>query len=343
MHKTRVGIIHNEPAPACQEFSEASHDVLVQVEAIERVLRESGYPTVRILFTRDLNGFTQRMREAQVHAAFNLCETVDEDPRLAGHPAAVLELMEIPFTGSPSMALMLTTDKLMTKRLLRARGIRTPDYLVYEYFGSFNPAILNFPVIAKPRYQDASVGIDQESVFKNKKELLNNIERLYAHHGTLIIEEFLEGREFNISLIGHPRARVLPLAEIDFGQFPADLHPIVGYKAKWDRSSFEYNHTPQIFPMDLSPGLTANIENTASDCFRLFLLRDYGRIDIRMDKAGRIHVLEINANCCLSPDAGFAAAAEHSGSSYSEMVIELLDSVMKRVFKHDHQACTISG
>jgi D-alanine-D-alanine ligase len=341
MPKARIGIIHNEPVLAGKEFSEASHDVLVQVEAIEKVLMESGYPTARVPFTKNLKGFTQRMSEARVQAAFNLCETVDEDPQLAGHPAAVLELMGVPFTGSPSMALMLTTDKLMSKRLLRAKGMRTPDYLVYESLGSFNPGILTYPVIAKPRYQDASIGIDQGSVFKSKKELLDGIERLYAQFGTLIIEEFVDGREFNVSLIGYPRARVLPIAEIDFEQFPEGLFPIVGYRAKWERSSFEYNHTPRIFPMDLSPGLTATIENTALDCFRLFLLRDYGRIDLRMDKAGRIHVLELNANCCLSPDAGFAAAAERSGSSYSEMVIELLDSVMKRAFKHDHQACTI--
>jgi len=343
MHETRIGIVHNEPTSAGQCFSEASRDVLVQVEAVEKALAEAGYPTIRIPFTRDLSSFMQKMRDAKVRMAFNLCETVDEDPQFAGHAAAVLELMEIPFTGSPSLALMLTTDKLMTKRLLRAMGIRTPDYVVFDHFGSFHPAVLKYPVIAKPRYQDASIGIDQESVFESKEKLLQRIEGLYARFGTLLVEEFVKGREFNVSLFGYPRPRALHVAEIDFNRFPENVFRIVGYKAKWERDSFEYNNTPRFFPQDLSSGLLGTIESTAVDCFRLFMLRDYGRVDFRMDDHGRCYVLEVNANCCLSPDAGFPAAAMRAEMTYSEIVIELLNFMMKRVGKHDHQACETSG
>jgi len=342
MQELRIGIVHNEPVSIGQEFSEASHDVIVQVEAIEKTLGARGYSTTRIPFTKDLEGFIQKVKIAGIQAAFNLCETVDEDPQLAGHPAAVLELTGIPFSGSPSVALMLTTDKLISKRILRAVGIRTPDYVVYDGFGSFHPGVLKYPVVAKPRFQDASIGIDQDSVFETKDRLLRDVADLYAQFGTLIIEEFVEGREFNISLIGYPRPRTLPIAEIDFAEFPRDLHRIVGYRAKWDRSSFEYNHTPRIFPKRLPGELTANIEDTAIECFRLFMLRDYGRVDMRMDRAGKIHVLEVNANCCLSPDAGFAAAAEHAGIPYSEMINDLLNCIMQRIEKHGNKTCEIS-
>lgn len=341
MPSVRIGIIHNEPVPMGRDFSEASHDVLVQVEAIEKVLAEAGYHTIRIPFTRDVSGFIQKMNAEGVQLVFNLCETVDEDPRLAGHPAAILELMGIPFTGSPSFSLALSTDKLMTKRLLRAKGIRTPDYLVYDDCHSFNPGVLKFPVIAKPRYQDASIGIDQKSVFKNKGQLLEEVEELYASFGTLVIEEFVKGREFNVALLGYPSPRVLPIAEIDFRQFPEGLFRIVGYKAKWDKSSFEYHHTPRLFPGEFSQGVAETIEDTSTECFQLFMLRDYGRIDLRMDDTGKLHVLEVNANCCLSPDAGFAAAAEQAGMPFSEMIITLLGFMMERTHTHDNQACKI--
>jgi len=343
MHKARIGIVHNQPLSVGHEFAEASTDVVVQVEAIEKALQESGYDTRRIPFTKDLSGFMQKMTEARVEVVFNLCETVDEDPRCAGHPAAVLELMGIPFTGSPSLALMLTTDKLLTKRLLRAMGIRTPDYLVYDSVGTFHPGVLKYPVIAKPRYEDASIGIDQESVFQCKEKLLGGIEALHDRFGTILVEEYVGGREFNVSLFGYPSAKVLPVAEIDFREFPDGLFPIVGYRAKWDKSSFEYHHTLRTFPEDLSLGLLASIESTAAECFRLFMLRDYGRVDMRMDGSGRVNVLEVNANCCLSPDAGFAAAGGRAGMDYAEIVNQLLEFVMQRACNYGHKACYLSG
>ncbi len=343
MQEMRIGIVHNEPVLSDQAFYEASHDVLDQVEAVETVLQSLGYPTTRIPFTRDLNAFMQTMKDARVQLAFNLCETVDEDPHYAGHPAAVLELMGIPFTGSPPLALMLTTDKLMTKRILRGAGLRTPDYLVYDRCRSFQPGVLKYPVIAKPRYQDASIGIEQESVFKDTAKLLRGVEELYTSFGPLLVEEFIEGSEYNVSLFGYPKPRCLPVAELDFSEFPPDLFPIVGYKAKWDKNSFEYNHTPRIFPTDIPNGLAASIENIAAECFRLFMLRDYGRVDMRLDSHGRVHVLEVNANPCLSPDAGFAAAAEQAGMTYSEMTNQLLCFVMQRGVKYDYQSCEISG
>jgi D-alanine-D-alanine ligase len=133
MDKKIVGIVHNVPVPAGRAFSVASRDILTQVEAIETALEDLGHPSIRIPFTRDISGFIQKAREAKVEMASNLCETVDDDPRFAGHPAAILELLAIPFSGSPSVSLMLTTDKVMTKRLLRANGITSPNYMIYSH------------------------------------------------------------------------------------------------------------------------------------------------------------------------------------------------------------------
>jgi D-alanine-D-alanine ligase len=156
------------------------------------------------------------------------------------------------------------------------------------------------------------------------------------------VEEFVGGRELNISLFGYPTAHALPVAEIEFREFPEGLFPIVGYRAKWDKDSFEYQHTLRAFPGDLPPPMLAGIESTALECFRLFMMRDYGRVDIRMDESGRSNVLEVNANCCLSPDAGFSAAIERAGINYSEMVTQFLEFMEQRSGAYDHQACQIS-
>lgn len=335
-------MVHNAPVPAGHAFSEASLDVLTQVAAIENTLMELGYQTVRIPFTRDISAFIQRMGEEKVEMVFNLCETVDENPQLAGHSAAVLELLGIPFSGSPSMALMLTTDKVMTKRLLIAKGIRTPNYLIYDGTHKFNAQVLRFPVIVKPRFEDASIGIDQDSVFQDEGELRKGIREFFNRFGTLLVEEYIAGREFNISLFGYPSASVLPVSEIDFSALPEGLYPIVGYRAKWVRDSFEYQHTPRKFPQELPHAMTERMESTALESFHLLMLRDYGRVDMRVDGSGRIHVLEVNANPCLSPDAGFVAAAQKAGMTYSDMVRELVNFIEHRSRNNESQASHIS-
>jgi D-alanine-D-alanine ligase len=333
-----IGVAHNVPVPAGHAFAEASLDILTQVEAIEKALKELGYRSVRIPFTRDVSGFIQQMKKSRVKMAINICETVDDDPRFIGHPAAVLELLGIPFSGSPSPALMLTTDKVITKCLLRANGIRTPKYAIYDEVTDFNPYVLRFPVILKPILQDASIGIDQESILKDSRELEEGIKEFFNRFGALLVEEYVAGREFNVSIFGYPSPRVLSLAEIDFSAFPQELYPIVGYRAKWDTSSFEYLHTPRSFPQDLSPVLRQRIERTALECFHLLMLRDYGRVDMRVDDHGQIYVLEVNANPCLTPDAGFAAAVGEAGMTYADMVRELLGFVKHKSRGNENQA-----
>ena len=331
MKHLKVGIIHNEPIPTGEPNWESSADVLAQVEAIEAALTELGQPQVRIPFTRDLGRFVSQIQAEKIAVAFNLCESVDEDPLLIGHPAAVLELLGIPFTGSSAMALLLSTDKLTVKRLLTASGLRTPAFFLYEGTEVLRPAGLNFPVILKPRFQDASIGIEQESVVENSTDLLPRLEELYARYGAILVEEYVVGREFNVSLFGHPHPKVMPLAEIDFSGFPAELHRIVSYKAKWDEDSFEYRHTQRIFPDNLPESLQQAMRRMAQECFALFGLRDYARVDLRLDAQGRLTILEINANPCLSPDAGFPAAVAENSMRYTEMVGEFVRLVALRV------------
>ena len=330
MRRKKVGIVHKQPASQGHENWEASLDVVAQVEAIEKALEALGHSSVRIPFTRDLHGFTQRFKEQMVDMVFNLCETVDEDPHLLWHAAAVFELLGVSFTGSTSAALMLTTDKLISKRLLQGRQIRTPNYIVYHGSREFSTALLKFPVIVKPRFEDASIGIDQDSIFENDQELREGLKKFLDRFGPLLIEEYIPGREFNLTLLGYPTASILPIGEIDFSAFPENLYPIAGYRAKWDKASFEYHHSPRRFPQDLARSLANKMERVALECFHLFMVRDYGRVDLRVDDHGKIYVLEVNGNPCLSPDAGFAASAQEAGLGYGEMIGMMVDFAMQR-------------
>ncbi|NTV14207.1 MAG: hypothetical protein HGA96_09815 [Desulfobulbaceae bacterium] len=329
----KVGIIHNRPIPQGEPNWESSLDVMVQVEAIGASLRELGHPHVTIPFERDLAAFVTSLKQEEVSVAFNLCESVDDDPLLIGHPAAVLELLGLPFTGSSAMALTISTDKVLVKRAMQASGLPTPGFFLYAGGPVRLPSYLTFPLLMKPRWQDASIGIDQESLLPSPADCEQRLAAHYRQFGPLVVEEYLPGREFNIALLGYPEAQVLPLAEIDFTGFPAELCRIVGYRAKWDEDSPEYSTTNRIFPDNLPAPLAAELRRVATECFQLFDLRDYGRVDLRLDGQGRVQVLELNANPCLSPDAGFAAAVAKSGLNYTSMVGELLKLATTRMGK----------
>lgn len=316
----RIIVAHNVPSHTGDDFYESSQDVLVQVGAVEESIGRLGYEPIRIPFTRQYADFINRVRGMDSMLIFNLCETVDEDPRMSWQPPALFEHIGASFTGSPANAILLTTDKLITKRFLSASGITTPRYFLYAGVFPQVSANLKFPLIAKPRFEDASIGIDQESVFTSEADMMCRLPELFARFGQMIVEEYIDGDEFNVSIFGHPALRVFPIARIEFQDYPETLFRIVGYRAKWDEASFEFLNSSRIFPGNLDTRLVESLGQTSLYCFRLFGLRDYGRIDIRVDKTGRVYVLEVNANPCLSPDAGFPATITQSGMSYDDMV-----------------------
>ena len=323
--RERVGILHNQPLPAGAPGWEASRDVLVQVEAVAVAVNSLGHQVVLLPFNGDPQALERGLHQGGVTRVVNLCESVGEDPTLIGHPAALLELLRIPFTGSSAFALMLSTDKVTSKLLLQGAGVRTPRFFLYDEPSTLaHDHDLRYPLIAKPRYEDASIGIDQESVFATGEELARGARQLHDRYGPLLIEEYIPGREINVAVLGDPELKVLAVAEIDFSAFPQGMYPIVGYRAKWDESAFEYHHTPRLFPEDLEANVLTDLRRESLRACRVLQVRDYARVDLRLDSERRSHVLEVNANPCLSPDAGFCAAARHQGIDFRELVARLL-------------------
>lgn len=325
----KIGIFYNPPVYEGNQYWLASSDVLLQVDAVEKALQQLGCCTIRIPFSKSVQDTIMGLQDSGVDGVFNLCETVNENALLAGHPAALLELLNISFSGSPSVGITISTDKILTKQVMQASGIGTANYALCDDPDNFVVDHLKFPVILKPRFEDASIGIGQDSIFTDVtklKEVLKN----HGNSRELFVEEYIEGREFNVSVFGYPRPQVLPIAETDFSTLPKNLYRILTYAAKWDEASVEYSSTIRVFPTHLEKQLAEEIKTVAMKSFRACMLRDYARVDIRVDAQGRIYVLELNANPCITTGMGLPAAVEESGMNYVEMISKLLDFIMQR-------------
>ena len=311
---------------------EGSHpdqsDALVQAEAIGRALSDLGHESVDMTFSMDIKEFLKEIREAYPQLVFNLVESVEGHGRLIHFPASILDLLAIPYTGAQADGLYLTSNKILAKKILAGAGIPTPLY--------FSPGDLkkkSIPLtglyIIKSVWEHASVGLEESSVLsvKSSGQLLGEMEkRQDVLGGDCFAEQFIDGREFNLSILASQEGpEVLPAAEMRFIDYPPGKWKVVGYRAKWDDGSFESLHTQRSFEFAKSERpLLQNLGDMAKRCWHLFGLRGYARVDFRVDERNQPWVLEINANPCLSPDAGFVAAAAQAGLSYRQVVQRIL-------------------
>lgn len=352
----RVLILHHELPPSA---GAEDRDVLDQAAAVAEALAELGHDTVVAPAAPTLDQLRRQLRRLVPHVVFNLVEFFQGSDRNQFRVAALLEDMGLPFTGNPSRALLLTGDKRLTKVLLRLTGFPTPRWLAAEFAGDDEArddpelrALLDSfdewgrpehagagPVrfLLKSAWTHASAGMLESLQTLTNPQEAENLCRLAEKQSRRtrqpwFAEEYIEGREFNLSLVGRGgRCQVLPPAEIDFSQFGPERLRIVGYRAKWVPESFEYQATPRRFefpPQDRP--LLEELCELARRCWRLFGLAGYARVDFRVSEAGEPQILEVNANPCLSPDAGFAAAVAQAGWTFPQLVAALLEDALRR-------------
>jgi D-alanine-D-alanine ligase len=194
---------------------------------------------------------------------------------------------------------------------------------------------LSFPVIVKPPQEDASLGITSASVVHGIKDLFDRIGEVQSEYqAPVLVEQFIEGREFYVGVLGNVNAAALPVIEMDFTGFPADRPRIASWAAKWgddgEGSGAEYAGTRSIFPDNLEPELEARMQKIAVESFHALRLRDYARIDLRVSAAGEIYVIEVNPNCYLERESEFARAAKRSGLEYDALISRIVDLAAAR-------------
>jgi D-alanine-D-alanine ligase len=278
----------------------------------------------------DVVGFVDTLRRRPPELVVNLCESLVADSRGEMAVPCLLELLRVPYTGSPPLALGLALHKHLAKDILKARGIATPEFRLVERADQLLGVDLPFPLIVKPCREDASVGMSFDAVASDKKQLARAVRYVLKElNQPALVERYVEGREIYVSLLGNNPRRALPLTEIRFGPSFADRPKIVSYCAKWDEASTECVDSPAV-RAKLPAELEARVVETASRAFDALGCRDYGRVDIRLDPSGEAFVIDINPNCDLHPTAGFAKAALEAGTSYPALVRTLVDVALER-------------
>ncbi len=322
MKNKKVIILYNAVDENCNP-DEA--DVLHQAELVSGSLTDLGYLPEPFPLGNDLKADMDLVKAAEPLFVFNLVESVFEKGELLYMGAAMLNALKIPFTGVPVEGLFITTHKVLTKKILRYNGIPTPDFFTLDELSLLKPGTR---YLLKPISEDGSVGLDEDAVFtSDQKEMLDKIKQLPPSH--FFIEEFIDGREFNLSILGgKDKADVLTPAEMVFHDFPEGKPRMLGYRAKWDESSTEYKNTTRSFEgLPSDSRLYRELVRLSLECWEHFSLKGFARVDFRVDEKENPWVIEINGNPCISPDSGFIAAAHKAGFSAKEVIGRIIEEL----------------
>jgi D-alanine-D-alanine ligase len=306
---------------------------------VEEALRTLGHVPSRVSVAADVDAVIAALRASDPGLVFNLAESFDGKSALESNVAALLNLIGLRYTGSSPAALLMAGDKSLTKQVLSFHQIPTPEFATL-YRGALDHAgDLRFPLIVKPPQEDASLGITSRSVVRDVRELLGTMDSLQREfQSPVLVEEFVEGREFYIGVLGNVSPVALPVMELDFSAFPPGRPKVASWEAKWgeggsggmDELGAEFAGTKSVFPTDLPAELGERMKKVAIDAFNALRLRDYGRVDLRVTPAEEIYVIEVNPNCYLEQTGEFARAAAESGIAHDVLVARIVELAQGR-------------
>jgi D-alanine-D-alanine ligase len=332
-----VAIIYNVDFEEASLEADPCFQSRATVESVAQEVAEAiasdGLHTATLMPTEgDFAELRSKLETLAPSCVFNMCESLGNDARLETAVPTMLDLMGIPYTGSPPDALSAALYKDRVKQRLLQAGVPTPQGALIESVESTDAACdLPFPLIVKPAREDGSAGIWSRSVVHDEQSLRDRVAELMGiFRAPVLVEQYLDGREFNVALLGYPQARVLPLQEIDFSNLPSDQPRIVSYDAKWNTGSVEDLGTQPVMHPDVPPAIAARMRKAATEACRAVGVRDYGRVDIRLSGAGIPYVIDVNPNCDLSPDAGYARAAQSVGIEYAALLRLLVRYALRR-------------
>ncbi len=330
--RKRVAIIYNEPYQSSYDTvgeEKAVLGVLDAVAAVHQALLELGCSVVEIPLVPPLEQAEIKLRALETDLAFNLFEGFCGSPETEAIVPEILSEMGVPFTGCTAPVLRMSLDKAKVKVILKDGGIATPDYqLLYpETLHLFH---LGYPCIVKPCCEDASHGLSSDSVVNDLAALEKQVRFISrTYKGGALVEEFLSGREFNATVLGNGEGAVFPVSEICYF-LPAGMPPLLTFAAKWEPGSVYFLGTKPICPADISAEERERIVRTATSAFGLISRQGYARVDMRMDQAGNLHVMEVNPNPDISPGTGAARQAEAAGMTYAQFIGKILELALGR-------------
>ena len=331
-----IAIVFNayEPRPTATGERLSEESVADMAEQAQGAVRSLGLGTTLIPLQRSLLNFLSRVKELNPDALVNLCEGYYGRPQWESNVAGIFELLGLTFTGNAAKTLALCQDKFKAKAVLKVAGLPTaPAQLMMT---GEEPLELRFPLIVKPNAEDASLGVYPESVVRDEESLRRQVRRCIDNYKQpVLVEAFIDGREFNVSVMENGEAKALPVSEIDFSAMPKDLPRILGYDAKWFEDHPLYQKTPPVCPAPIDDELRGRLQGLAEAAFRTMGCRDYARVDFRMDAKGRPFILEVNPNPDISTNAGYARALKAAGIEYAAFWGVMVDNALKRRVVND--------
>lgn len=341
----KVALYYNEPNPElykkCDSGSESLNfepyfeidktSPIDEYDKMVKKLQKSGFEVYSLNIRDNIFTLLEDYSDNKPDVVFNFVELFREKVELEMSIVGLYELLGVCYTGAPPMALANCQNKELTKRILKFYGIQTPDFFFVDKKKYKISHSLKYPLIVKPAKEDASVGIDNNAIVHNLRELKNRIDYVFDKiNQPALIEQYIDGREVNISILGDKLPVVLPISEIDFSQMPKHLYGIVSYQAKWDPFHEAYHKTIPICPAELPKRTEQKTKDLALKTFKIMGVRDYARIDIRLDKNLTPFVLEVNPNPDLTEDAGFMRSAKAAGYSYTNVLKKIIGFALKR-------------
>jgi D-alanine-D-alanine ligase len=340
MTNLKVTILHDvweegppepEPEPAKPprgrkgKSTRKKKDPLHDREEIFEALTKLGHePSYHVLDGK--NQSLLALARCGANLVFNLTESYAGDDTMDKNIAAYLELLHLPYTGGGPQALYLAQDKSIAKKIFDFHKIKTPDFAI-SYKGRTEHAHdIEFPLIVKPVSEDGSIGIDAGSVVDSVKELMERIDYIHEEFDSpALIEEYIEGREIYAAILGNDNAEVLPLIELDLSKLPKGTPRIACQEVKFDQETEAFKVTKSAPVEDMDEETTKQLQETALAAYRALKLRDYGRIDMRLNKKGQVYVIEANPNPWLASAAEFTLASKKAGYSYTDMIEKIVE------------------
>jgi D-alanine-D-alanine ligase len=329
--RLKVAIVYNEPVPGNfdpREEKAAVENILGSVKAVHQALLESGYDVIEVPLLPPLKRARKELKGLKADLVFNLFEGFSENPGTEAEVTEIISGWGIPYSGCTSETLTLALDKARTKVLLEEAGFATPRHqlLSPETLSEFG---LRYPCIVKPCGEDASLGLSEESVVYDSAALEKQVRLISSLFSRVLVEEFIDGREFNATVLGNTECTVLPVSEIAY-LLPAGKPRILTYAAKWDPESIYFQGSQAVCPAQIPNTERRLIAKTALAAFRLLCCRGYARVDMRWGRGGQLNIIEVNPNPDISPDSGAALQAEAAGMSYAEFIDRIVQLALEK-------------
>ena len=324
LHNADCDLLEDDPG------REAREDVRRVVRCVSDALHAEGFGVDAVPVVGDSFAFLDALKERPPDLVLNLCESLAADSRGEMAIPCLLELLKLPYTGSSGLALALALHKHRARDLLKAHDVPAPRGMVIARKEELKSLTLPFPLIVKPVREDASVGVEFDSVVSDMKALERAVARVLSTlQQPALVEQYIPGREISVSLLGNEPRVALPLTEIHYGEAFVGRPNILSYGAKWDTQSPEFLDSPS-GPCVLAPELHERCVKVALAAFNALECRDYGRVDLRLTEDGQPYVIDINPNCDLHAEAGFAKAAAEAGWAYPALVRKVVEVALER-------------